>query len=71
MRRFARASWPFLLLLMLLALRAAGCRKTKEAPAKPGAARTPHWITPLMTPPPTFPPVPTRRGMTPIPTLPG
>jgi hypothetical protein len=69
-RRFARVSWSCLLLLTLLAVRAAGCRKTKEAPGK-ATARTPHWITPLMTPPPTLPPVPTRRGMTPIPTLPG
>jgi hypothetical protein len=73
-RRLARALWALALLLSLLTLPAAGCRKKASegsvvAPVTPAA---PHWPTPLMTPPP---PVPTptlwRTDITRIPTLPG
>jgi hypothetical protein len=68
-RRSVRALWPLALLLSLLALRAAGCRKAEKPPEKTPAAH-PHWITPLMTPPPPRPTPTMWPGVTRVPALP-
>jgi hypothetical protein len=66
-----RSLWPIALLLVIMAFRSAGCRK-KEAKTPPhgGAVSTPHWITPLMTPPPPRPTVTMWKGVTRVPALP-
>jgi hypothetical protein len=72
-RRLARTLWPLALLLAVMAWRAAGCRGKKETkPAQRAApfATTPHWITPLMTPPPPRPTVTIWKGVTRAPALP-
>ncbi len=70
-RRTLRALWPLALLLVLMAGRAAGCRRKGAAgeAARP-AVTARHWITPLMTMPPPRPTVTMWKGVTRAPQLP-
>jgi hypothetical protein len=70
--RSTRSGWfvPVAVLLALVLLRGAACRK-KPAPGQPPAvtpASKDGWITPLLTAPPPMPTFPPLKNATPVPT---
>jgi hypothetical protein len=70
-RPFVRALLALGVVVAVLAGRAAGCRKSSDGARAGHAVKTPpHWITPLMTPPPPRPTVTMWKGATRVPQLP-
>jgi hypothetical protein len=72
-----RSLWPAVALLTVMAWRSAGCQRKAAAPKDsvhngkvPTAMASPHFITPLMTPPPPRPTVTLWKGATRAPALP-